>query len=97
MKFSYLILTAIVTLSSSTVFARGVDIGGDVKQTVAAKNIINLGMGKDVIAEQTLASIRGDVKVGGNVSQTVSSKNIINLAMGKGVTARQTVSSIDSH
>jgi hypothetical protein len=97
MKFSYLILTAIVTLSTSTVFARGVDIGGDVTQTVAAKNIINLGMGKDVIAEQTLASIRGDVKVGGNVSQTVSSKNIINLAMGKGVTARQTVSSIDSH
>lgn len=97
MKITHIILTAIVTLSSSTVFARGVDIGGDVEQTVEAKNIINLGMGKDVIAEQTLASVRGEVKVGGDVKQTVSAKNIINLGMGKGVTARQTVSSIDSH
>lgn len=97
-KLTQIALAAVITFTSSaTVFARGIEVGGNVTQTTTADNIINMGMGQGVIAEQTSASIRGDVKVGGDVKQTVAAKNLINMAMGQGAIARQTISSMDSH
>lgn len=96
------IKVAIVALSlvSTNVLAMGtggIEVGGDVTQSVAADNIINLGMGSNVTAEQTVASVAGQVSVKGSVKQTVNAKNLINLGMGSGVTARQTIASMNSH
>jgi hypothetical protein len=66
---------------------------GPVTQTVVAKNITNVALGKGAKAGQSIATIHGGAEVG-KVTQTVVANSLTNVALGKNAMACQAIGSI---
>lgn len=78
-------------LAGTVIAGEGIQVGGNLEQTVKTGDNINVGMGMGVVAEQTIGTIEGNVKVGGNLSQTVKTGDNINVGMGMGAVAKQKI------
>lgn len=75
----------------------GVQVKGNVNQSVTADTMLNMAIGADAKAGQSVATIHNGAEIGGNVSQSVHAKHLINLSIGKGTVACQQIGTIGNN
>lgn len=69
----------------------GIQVGGNLNQTVKTGDNTNRAEGLGATAKQSVGAIEGNVKVGGNLNQTVKTGDNTNTAKGLGATAEQSI------
>lgn len=90
-------LTALTWLTVTPVLAfqpGGVQIKGNVEQSVNANTVLNVAAGAGSKAGQSIATVHNGAELGGNVKQSVNAKTILNVAAGAGSSGCQHIATI---
>ena len=90
-------LTALTWLTVTPVLAfqpGGVQIKGNIEQSVSANTMLNVAAGVGSKAGQSIATIHSGTEISGNVKQSVNAKTILNVAAGVKSMACQEIATI---
>ncbi|CAK0750676.1 conserved exported hypothetical protein [Gammaproteobacteria bacterium] len=93
MKLKLFVTMLGVALAGSVMAADqgGIQVGGNLNQSVKTGDNVNMAIGKDNTAKQSVGVIEGKVKVGGNLNQSVKTGDNVNMAIGKDNIAEQKI------
>ncbi|CAK0750689.1 conserved exported hypothetical protein [Gammaproteobacteria bacterium] len=95
MKLKFFVAMFGVALAGSVMAADqgGIQVG-NLNQSVKTGDNVNMAIGKDNTAKQSVGVIDGNLKMGGNLSQSVKTGDNVNMAIGKDNDAEQQVGAI---